>query len=348
MVLWRKDLANFSVLEASSQMIVGKLTVAGKGSWVVASVYGSNVAQIRRRLWTDLEKYCSSDLPFIVGGDFNCMISQEEKRGGKKFLVNQGSKDFTNFMISNDLHEVKSMGPKFTWCNNKNGGAHILEKLDRCLINTIAMNHIQITFVKHLSRVASDHCLILLEVFKPLVHSKKMIRHSSNWISHIKSGYGSYLEDESEIQKTITDFFRLKWKFRECNLEGWPNPSSVLNVEDQRLLEVDFCQDELQLVVDSFKRNISPGVDGISFSFIKDFWEIIKEDIWLAVKQFFISGNMDESWKETMIILIPKIKNRQELVHYRPISLCLTVYKLIAKIVLNRMEKVIHKIISND
>ncbi|XP_020697053.1 uncharacterized protein LOC110110087 [Dendrobium catenatum] len=174
MVLWRKDLADFSVIEVSSQMVVGKLEVLGKGSWVVASVYGSTNAFERKLLWYSLERHCSGDLPMGVGGDFNCVLYQDEKRGGKKFSLTQASKDFHSFMINNDLHEVRSMGPRFTWCNNKSESTRILEKLDRCFIISSALNIIHLALVKHLSRIASDHCPILLDIFKPVEFVKKI------------------------------------------------------------------------------------------------------------------------------------------------------------------------------
>ncbi|XP_020675524.1 uncharacterized protein LOC110094601 [Dendrobium catenatum] len=125
MVIWRNDLAVFLVIEASSQMILGKMEVHGKGSWIVASVYGSVDANERNSLWADIGRQCSSDLPMVVGGDFNCVLSQSKKRGGKKFCLTQGSKDFNNFMIINDLHEVRSMGPRslsFTIRHLQTGG----------------------------------------------------------------------------------------------------------------------------------------------------------------------------------------------------------------------------------
>ncbi|KAI0522432.1 hypothetical protein KFK09_004811 [Dendrobium nobile] len=76
------------------------------------------------------------------------------------------------------------MGQRFTWCNNKAGRARILEKLDRCLINTTALDYIHLALVKDLSRVASDHCPILLEVFKPVEHTKNIIRYEEVWASY--------------------------------------------------------------------------------------------------------------------------------------------------------------------
>ncbi|XP_020706100.1 uncharacterized protein LOC110116742 [Dendrobium catenatum] len=211
LILWRKDLAVFSVMEASSQLVVGKLEVLGKGSWIVASVYGSTDGQERKVLWEGLEKHCSADLPLVIGSDFNCILSQDEKRGGRKFIMTQGSKNFQQFLINNDLHEVKAVGPKFTWCNNKSGSARILEKLDRCLINSLAMNLLQVVLVKHLSRIASNHCPILFEMFKYVEFSKRDIRYEEVWASY----HGvTALVRKIWNKKSIGDpAFILNWKF---------------------------------------------------------------------------------------------------------------------------------------
>ncbi|PKU68488.1 Putative ribonuclease H protein [Dendrobium catenatum] len=55
---------------------------------------------------------------------------------------------------------------------------------------------------------------------------------------------------------------------------------------------------------------------------------------------------MNKDWKRTLIVLIPKINNPKSADSYRPISLCNTVYKIATKILLNRMEGIIPKLIS--
>ncbi|KAI0492136.1 hypothetical protein KFK09_026402 [Dendrobium nobile] len=213
-ILWRKDFAVFSVLEASSQLVVGKLEVIGKGSWIVASVYGSTDSQERKLLWDSLEKHCSVDLPLVIGGDFNCILSQDEKRGGRKFNMSQGSKDFQQFFINNDLHEVKALGQRFTWCNNKSGSARIFEKLDRCLINSLAMNALQVALVKHLSRIASNHCSILFEMFKSVEISKRDLRYEEVWASY--HGATALVRKIWNKKSVGNPALILNWKFKKA------------------------------------------------------------------------------------------------------------------------------------
>ncbi|PKU75269.1 integrator complex subunit 11 [Dendrobium catenatum] len=57
---------------------------------------------------------------------------------------------------------------------------------------------------------------------------------------------------------------------------------------------------------------------------------------------------MDPSWKETVVVLIPKVKNPDRPSKFRPISLCQTIYKIVAKILVNRLKGVLPHIVSEE
>lgn len=57
---------------------------------------------------------------------------------------------------------------------------------------------------------------------------------------------------------------------------------------------------------------------------------------------------MPEDINKTTIVLIPKIKNPQDLKSFRPISLCNVVYKLCSKVLANRLWIFLDEIISSE
>ncbi|XP_026443386.1 uncharacterized protein LOC113343413 [Papaver somniferum] len=67
-------------------------------------------------------------------GDFNCVLRQDEKKGGREVRVSCIN-EFSDWMEDNDLCEADSLGSKFTWTNGQSGVSRILSKLDRAIIN---------------------------------------------------------------------------------------------------------------------------------------------------------------------------------------------------------------------
>ncbi|KAI0513487.1 hypothetical protein KFK09_009511 [Dendrobium nobile] len=189
MILWRKDLAAFSVIKSLEQCVIGELNVFNKAVWLITTVYGNKEVHKRRMLWECIQEVGHCKLPSVVGGDFNGILSQDDKRGGRKFVFSKGQKEMISFMNENDLHDISYVGPRFTWCNNKIGGGRILERLDRCLLNTLALNCLQVAVVRHLPRTSSDHRPIVLKIFDTFAKKRDILKFEDVWISYKASAH---------------------------------------------------------------------------------------------------------------------------------------------------------------
>lgn len=66
------------------------------------------------------------------------------------------------------------------------------------------------------------------------------------------------------------------------------------------------------------------------------------------VDNFFSQGKLDPHLNKTYITLIPKVTNPESITQYRPISLCNYNYKIIAKVMGNRLKPWLPKIISME
>ena len=70
------------------------------------------------------------------------------------------------------------------------------------------------------------------------------------------------------------------------------------------------------------------------------------DSVVLAVLDFLNNGNMLPEINRTNIVLIPKVKNPERMSEFRPISLCNVIYKIISKVLANRLKQVLPQILS--
>ena len=91
------------------------------------------------------------------------------------------------------------------------------------------------------------------------------------------------------------------------------------------------------------KKNKSPGLDGITVEFYQAFWALIGR---LVVAVFNESHDMALS--ESVMSLIFKKGNKEDISNYRPISLTKVDYRLLVFTLAEHMQQVISEIVSND
>ena len=89
----------------------------------------------------------------------------------------------------------------------------------------------------------------------------------------------------------------------------------------------------------------APGLDRFGPSFFQHHWPIIGEKIVCVIKDFFNSGRLLKEIDHTLIALIPKASNPERINQFRPISLYNVIYKIIAKVMVDRMRPILEKII---
>ncbi|XP_020700305.2 uncharacterized protein LOC110112427 [Dendrobium catenatum] len=104
-VLWDTNVAVFNMIDSSNQCIIGDLLFNNNNKWRVAAVYANKECSKRRELWDKLAIHSSVEDPMVVAGDFNCLTSREDKKGGRRFKFTQGPKEMEAFFTINDFHE---------------------------------------------------------------------------------------------------------------------------------------------------------------------------------------------------------------------------------------------------
>ncbi|GKD53611.1 RNA-directed DNA polymerase, eukaryota, partial [Tanacetum coccineum] len=124
------------------------------------------------------------------------------------------------------------------------------------------------------------------------------------------------------------------WNFRNQLLFASKKPRKVSIFDDIVLRSFCWCKAR------------APGPDDFTFGFYRRFWKVIENDVFDAVNHFFTYGDIPKGCNSSFIALIPKIPDANVVKDFRPISLIGSLYKIIAKILANRLVVVLGDIVN--
>ncbi|KAK0570758.1 hypothetical protein LWI29_005954 [Acer saccharum] len=149
--------------------------------------------------------------------------------------------------------------------------------------------------------------------------------HVSSFYQHLFSDPGNDSSDFSLIREHV--------------------PSLVTVDENASILRVPSF-DEVKNTVFSMDPLSAPGPDGFSGRFYSHCWEIVGHDVVLAVQDFFHTGRVFPGLNSNFLVLIPKIPNALLIDQFRPIALGNFLFKVITKIIADRLAEICPRIIS--
>lgn len=169
-----------------------------------------------------------------------------------------------------------------------------------------------------------------------------------NWIDKLEID-GDFTDDKNLIRNNILEFYKDLFSEKESWRPSW-NCSELASISDQEKewLERPFDEIEVTRVVKMVEGDKAPDPDGFNMCFFKRCWHIVKEDVLKTFEVFHREGEFVRSFNSTFIALMPKKKGAANIKEFRPISLLGSIYKLIAKVLTERMKLVINKLVSEN
>ncbi|XP_062165083.1 uncharacterized protein LOC133871673 [Alnus glutinosa] len=179
-------------------------------------------------------------------------------------------------------------------------------------------------------------------------HTSTIIRRRRNSISLLQTPGGGWISDRTDIGLAFVAHF--KKLFTSTNPVFSPdlldlfNP--VISELDNNLLCATPTEAEVFASLLSLGKEKAPGLDGFIALFYVKYWDCIKTTVLLVVGNFFDSNSLLRAQNHTFIALILKRLGASAVNHFRPISLCNIIYKIISKLLANRLKPLLSKIIS--
>ncbi|XP_026417593.1 uncharacterized protein LOC113313084 [Papaver somniferum] len=248
---------------------------------------------------------------------------------------------------------------RLSFGNIENNLQNIQKQLQFCYDRNLPSSHPQ---VKHLSSSLQQWLLIQKEFFMQKAgdkfleedrntsyfHSIVNYNKRMSTINSIQGPLGIWFDSRSDIEAIFTNHFK------NISTSSTPQINNeilqlfqpcVSEIQNNCLIQVPHAQ-EIKDVVFQIKPWASPGNDGFQAGFYQHCWDVVGTEVISMVQYFFTHKHMLKAINHTYQVLIPKISNPKTPADYRPIRLCNVSYKIMSKILANRLKPLLPDIIS--
>jgi hypothetical protein len=179
-------------------------------------------------------------------------------------------------------------------------------------------------------------------------HRIAKIKNTTNHISSLMNGDVA-LNSSNEVSAHVVDHFSSLFtqagSFVDNGLVEEVIPNLITDRINDMLTNIP-SMEEIKSAVFSLNNDSAPGPDGFGACFFQTYWDIISQDVINAVLQFFTTGWILPNFNSNTIVLIPKVSNANSLNQYRPIALANFKFKILSKIIADRLASIMPAITS--
>lgn len=173
-------------------------------------------------------------------------------------------------------------------------------------------------------------------------------RRRQNQLNKLKDRNGVWQEKGEDIRGIIIDYF--EELFQAQPAAGGLSRNEILNQvtdEQNATLMLPITYEEVKAAVFSMYPEKSPGYDGLNPGFYQAYWNIVGTDVVKFCEEFFATGDLLAGVNRTLVCLIPKKKQPQQMTDLRPISLCNVLFRILSKVMANRLKPCLSSLISD-
>ncbi|KAA3460126.1 reverse transcriptase [Gossypium australe] len=180
-------------------------------------------------------------------------------------------------------------------------------------------------------------------------HNRTMQRRKFNRIMAIRISDGEWCSEQETLREEAVKFF--EDLYGECSEPISDIPSNIfpsLKEQDIDFLKKPILNDEIKKALFDMAPLKAPGSDGYHAIFFQSQWDLVGGAVCEWVQGIFAGNKIEEELNNTLIVLIPKKDHPEDFSQFRPISLCSVLYKLVMKVIANRLKVVFPNFISPE
>ncbi|XP_025630405.1 uncharacterized protein [Arachis hypogaea] len=304
---------------------------AGRSSRLEKRVYGSPQRLTRKHLWNGIRSLSDNiNIPWCILGDFNAMLHDYERSGGSNKVERGACFEFQSCLSDCGLVDIGYTGWPFTWRRG-----NFVERLDRDFKNLVNSSwDMQNSWSEGINNFRDSLKEWNTNVFGDILKRKKtLLKRFQGIASSLSQGRNDFLE------KLCTDL----WKEYENVLAQ----EELLCTTELNLIGRKFSISDIEEVVFHMGSLKAPGRDGLQAIFFQIQWDKLGTNLCSLVHQiFFYHCKRVEENNKTLLTLILKTEVVTSLRQLPPISLCNVTYKVITKILANRLRRLMDKLVA--
>lgn len=164
----------------------------------------------------------------------------------------------------------------------------------------------------------------------------------------LKNDLGEWVTDPDRLKNLAVNFYSKMFETTHdhSQLGVMLTSSKVIGEEDVTDLGCPVTKDEVKFNLSCMDLIKSPGPDGIQPVFYRRYWSELGDSLTQFCIDCFTHSSIPVEINNSYITLIPKKESLETMSDFRPIGLCNTIYKLVTKVITNRLRPILGKIIS--
>ncbi|XP_055962295.1 uncharacterized protein LOC130015681 [Mercurialis annua] len=176
-------------------------------------------------------------------------------------------------------------------------------------------------------------------------------RRARNQIKGLQDELGIWKEEPAAIEGIIQSYFKSMFESTKPSSVEIDEVLKHVTTEVSGSMNDTLCKrfgdEEIVKALKDMAPTKAPGKDGFPALFYQRYWQVVGKEI-TEVCLLILNSEIEVNCiNETIISLIPKIKNAKCMSHFRPISLCNVLYKIVSKAIANRLRMVLDSIIDS-
>lgn len=177
-------------------------------------------------------------------------------------------------------------------------------------------------------------------------------RQKKSSISELLVANGDTVSDTDSILNTEFDFYRELYSCVETDTDSIDAYlqciENKVEANDKLLCDKAINNEEIRSALFKMKKQKTPGPDGLTVEFFIKFWNGLQDILFKLFQTVYEEKCMSRTMRHGHITLIYKKGDKRQLKNYRPISLLNVDYKILARVMSNRLKYVIPKIVSSS